>query len=163
MLAWFANGLAFIGAAAATVRVCHKRQQRHEAARVVKAIADRDQMELLLLLVERVDLHQVAEWFGEPALIIAVKSLATGSEDEDFLREAVRLLISHGADVNEPGTEWKTALMHAAANGSWDVCALLLSYGADAAVGDMFGRTSADWAEYNGHGRTARLLRKADT
>jgi ankyrin repeat protein len=143
---------------AAIVWVCYARQRRYEAARIVKAISDKDQMELLLLLVERANLHCVAEWFGEPALIIAVKSLAGESED-GFLREAIRILTSHGADVNEPGTEWRTALMHAAASGNEDLCALLLSCGADATAGDMFGRTAAYWAEHNGHGRTASLLR----
>ena len=33
--------------------------------RVVKAIADQDQMEVLLLLVEMADFHSVVEWFGE--------------------------------------------------------------------------------------------------
>jgi ankyrin repeat protein len=162
MLAWLVTGVALLLAATAILRVCHERQRRHEAARIVRAIADKDQMELLLLLIERVDLHWVAEWFGEPALIIAVKSFAAGSENGDFPREAVRLLISHGAEINEPGTEWKTALMHAAGNGDWELCSLLLSYGADAAAGDMFGRTAAYWAEDNGHDRTASLLRKVD-
>jgi hypothetical protein len=164
MLAWLATGLALMLAAAAIVWAYYEQQQKHQAARIVKAIADKDQVELLLLLVERMDFHLVAKWFGEPALIIAVKSFAAGSEDEDpgFLREAVRLLISHGADINEPGTEWRTALMHAAANGNRDLCALLLSYGADATARDMFGRTAAYWAEHNGHTRTASLLRKVD-
>ena len=158
MLLWLATGLTLMLAFAAVVCACYARQRRYEAARIVKAIADKDQMELLLLLAERADLHWVAEWFGEPVLIIAVKSLAGESED-GFLREAVRLLISHGADVNEPGTEWRTALMHAAASGNEDLCALLLSCGADATAGDMFGRTATYWAEHNGHGRTASLLR----
>jgi ankyrin repeat protein len=160
MLAWVANGLAFLLAAAAIVWVCHERQRRHEAARMVRAIAGKDQMELLLLLVERVDFHSVVEWFGEPALIIAVQSCAGEDRDGDFLREAIRLLISHGADINEAGTEWKTALMHAAAVGDRDLCILLLSFGADAAARDMFGRTAEYWAQHNGHDRTASLLRK---
>jgi ankyrin repeat protein len=150
-MSWLATGLAILFAAGAIVWICRERQRRHEAARLVKAIADRDEAELLLLLVERADVDAVAEWFGEPALIIAVRA---------FAGEAVRLLISHGADVDEPGTERKTALMHAAADGNWELCDLLLSYGADATAGDMFGRTAADWAEQNGHGRTASLLRK---
>ena len=64
--------------------------------------------------------------------------------------EAVRLLVSHGANINEPGTEWKTALMHAAANGNRDLCNVLLSYRADPVAGDVFGRTAADWADFTG-------------
>jgi hypothetical protein len=163
MLEWLTTGLAFVCSAAAVVWVCYRQQQKYQAARIVTAIDDEDQEELLLLLVEKVDLNSVAEWFGEPVIIIAVKSFAAGSDDGEFLREAVRLLVSHGADINESGTEWKTALMHAAANGRWDLCAFLLSCGADASAGDMFGQTAADWAEHNGHGRTAFLLRRLDT
>ena len=162
MLAWAATGLILVSTAAAIVWLCYRRQRRHEAARIVKAIADRDYMELLLLLVERVDLHSVGEWFGEPVLIIAVESFAGESEDGGFLREAVRLLTSYGADMNERGTEWKTPLMHAAAGGSRDLCTLLLSYGADAGARDVFGRTAAYWAQYHGHGRIADLLRKVE-
>jgi hypothetical protein len=64
MLAWLATGLILTSTAAPIVWVCYRRQRRHEAARIVKAFVDRDPMELLLLLVERVDLHSVAEWFG---------------------------------------------------------------------------------------------------
>jgi ankyrin repeat protein len=161
MLEWLSTGFALLLAAAAILRVCYERQQSHEAARVVNAIAARDQMELSLLLVEKVDLHSVADWFGEPALIIAVKSLAVQGDAEGFLQEAVRLLTSHGADINEPGTEWKTALMHAAANGNLGLCTVLLSYGADPDARDMFGGTAAYWAEQKGHQRIASLLRKA--
>jgi ankyrin repeat protein len=91
-----------------------------------------------------------------------VKSCAGEPEGGGFLREAIRLLTSHGADINEPGTEWKTPLMHAAATGNWDLCALLLSYGADANAGDMFGRTAAYWAQYHGHGRIAFRLLKVE-
>jgi ankyrin repeat protein len=162
MLAWFVSGLASTLAIAAIVWVCHERQRRHEAARIVNAIANKDQPELSLLLAEGADFRSVAEWFGEPALIVAVKSFAAETGDGGFTEEAVRLLITHGAEVNERGTEWKTALMHAAANGNWGLCTLLLSYGADSAAPDMFGRTAAYWAQHNGHNRTASLLRQIE-
>jgi ankyrin repeat protein len=161
MLVWLVTGLVFMLAAAAIGWLCYELQQKHEAARIVRAIAGQDETELALLLAERADLQAVAAWFGEPPLILAVKSATGETEDDGFVRAAVRLLISRGVDIDEPGTEWKTALMHAAASGNWSLCALLLSCGADAAAGDMFGRTAADWAEDNGHGRTAALLRRA--
>ena len=147
---------------AATLWGCYEWQRRHEAARIVKAIETEDSDELLLLLVERTNFHSVAEWFGEPALIIAMRSVAGGSDGASFVREAVRLLISYGADVNEPGIEWKTALMHAAGNGNRDLCTVLLSHGADVAAHDMFGRTAADWALRGGHDHIASLLRKIE-
>jgi ankyrin repeat protein len=158
MLAWLTTELALMLAVAAIVRVCYRTQRQHGAARIAKAIACKDQMELLLLLVEGMDSNSVAEWFGEPALIIVVKSFTAECEGQHFLREAVRLLTSHGAAINEPGTEWKTALMHAAGIGNWDLCNLLLSYGADTSAHDLFGRTAADWARDNRHDRIASLL-----
>ena len=106
------------------------------------AIEAEGQMELLMLLVEGTDVHSVREWFGEPALILAVQSAR--SNDGGFAEEAVRLFVAHGANVNQPGTEWKTALTHATANGNRDLCNVLLSYGADPAARDMVGRTAAD-------------------
>jgi ankyrin repeat protein len=160
VLVWLGSGLASILAVGVILRGCHKRQWKHEAARIVRAIETEDPTELSLLLVEGTDFHSVSVWFGEPALIIAAKS--SGRDGGCFLREAVGLLISHGADINERGTECKTALMHAAANGNWDLCTLLLSYGADAAARDMFGRTATFWAQHNGYDRTASLLRQVE-
>jgi ankyrin repeat protein len=75
--------------------------------------------------------------------------------------DALRLFVTHGANINEPCTEWKTALMHAAANGNRGLCSALLSDGADPAARDMVGRTAADWADCTGFPRVACLLRKA--
>ena len=113
-----------------------------------------------MLLVEGTDFRSVREWFGEPALILTVQSAP--SDDYIFAEEAVRLFVAHGANVNEPGTEWKTPLMHAAANGNQGLCNILLSYGADPAARDMVGRTAADWADCTGFRRIAYLLRKVE-
>ena len=126
----------------------------------MKAIQAEDRTELLMLLAERTDFQSVGEWFGEPALVLVVQS--AGPEDGSFAEEAVRLLAAHGANVNEPGTAWKTALMHAAANGNRDLCNVLLSYGADPAACDMVGQTAADWADGAGFHRVACLLRKVE-
>ncbi|MFN7998454.1 MAG: ankyrin repeat domain-containing protein [Bryobacteraceae bacterium] len=126
----------------------------------MNAIKTEDRMELLMLLVEGADFHSVREWFGEPALILVIQSAA--SDNVSFAEEATRLLAGHGANVNEPGTEWRTALMHAASTGNRDLCTALLSYGADPTARDMVGRTAADWADCNGFSRIACLLRKVE-
>jgi len=158
LLAWLSTVIASVLVVSTVLWVCHEYQRRHEAGRIVKAIEAEDDRELLLLLVEGVDFHSVAEWFGEPALVLAVQSAV--SDESGFAGEAVRLLVSHGAKINEPGTEWKTALMHAAANGNRHLCDVLLSYGADPAARDMVGRTAADLADCAGFHPVACLLRK---
>jgi hypothetical protein len=132
-------------------------QRWRQSARIVKAIIGQQETELRRVLAEKTDFKPVAEWFGEPALIMAVRAAPDRGDD------AVRLLISHGADVNEPGTEWKTPLMYAAAEGDLGLCALLLSHGADATAHDMFGRTAAFWAQLGGHKRIASVLRRAES
>jgi ankyrin repeat protein len=113
-----------------------------------------------MLLVEGSDNDSVRKWFGEPALILAVQP--AGSDDGGFAEAAVRLFVAHRVNVNQPGTEWKIALMHAAANGNSDLCNVLLSYGADPAARDMTGRTAADWADSARFHRVAYLLRKVE-
>jgi hypothetical protein len=160
LLAWLGTGIASVLLVAAILWGCREWQRKHEAGRIVKAIEAEDETELLMLLVEGTDFHSVREWFGETALILAVKP--SWSESSGFAREAVRLFVSQGANINEPGTEWKTALIHAATGGNWDLCATLLAHGADPAARDMVGRTAADWAQWEGHTRIASLLRKVE-
>jgi ankyrin repeat protein len=160
LLAWFGTAISSVLVVSIVLWGCYEYQRRHEAGRVVKAIEAADDAELLFLLVEGSDFRSVREWFGEPALILAVQSAL--SDEGGFVGETVGLLVSHGANINEPGTEWKTALMHAAANGNQNLCNVLLSYGADPAARDMVGRTAADWAECAGFHRVAYLLRKAE-
>jgi ankyrin repeat protein len=158
--AWLCTAIAPVLVMPIIVWGCYEYQRRHEAGRIVRAIEAEDDRELLFLLLEGTDVHSVREWFGEPALILAVQS--SFSDEGGFAEEAVRLLVSHGANVNEPGTEWKTALMHAAANGNRGLCNVLLSYGADPAALDMIGWTAADWADCAGFHRVAHLLRKVE-
>ncbi len=132
-------------------------RRRREAVRIADSILRQDCRELLRLLTKGTDFKAVMEWYGEPALILAVKADGKAS----FPAEAAELLISHGADVDEQGGEWKTALMHAAARGDLSLCALLLSHGADAAARDMSLNTAACCAQLAGHARVASLLRKA--
>ena len=160
LLAWVCTAIAPALLVTVVLWGCHECQRRHEAGRIVKAMEAEDGTELLTLLVEGTDFHSVRDCFGEPALILAVQ--AAGSHDCGFAEEAVRLFVGHGANVNEPGGEWKTALMHAARNGNQDLCNVLLSYGADPAARDMVGQTAADWADSAGFHRVAYLLRKVE-
>jgi ankyrin repeat protein len=153
LVEWLSAGIGSVLFGATILWRCHAWQQRHEAGRLVKAIESEDEVELSMQLAEGANIHSVREWFGEPALILAVKHSTV---------EAVRLLALHGATIDEPGTEWKTALMHAAANGNQNLCVVLMSYGADPAACDLFGRTAADWARHEGHHRLASILRSAE-
>ncbi|HKE23963.1 MAG TPA: ankyrin repeat domain-containing protein [Bryobacteraceae bacterium] len=158
MLAWLITAIASLLIATAFLWGRHECHLKQEAGRIVKAIEAEDENELSALLLAGTDVDLVRDWFGETALILAVKSCVM--ESGGFARDAVSLFVSHGADINEPGTLWKTALMHAAANGNWHLCMTLLAYGADAAARDMFGRTAADWAQHEGYNRIASRLRK---
>jgi ankyrin repeat protein len=153
LVEWLGTGIGSVLVVATVLWRFREWQQRHEAGRIVKAIEAEDDVELSMLLAEGADIHSVREWFGEPALIMAVKHSTL---------EAVRRLALHGASINEPGTEWKTALMHAAGKGDRDLCLVLLSDGADPGACDMFGRTAADWAQHGGHHRLASILRSAE-
>lgn len=128
-------------------------QREQEAKAIVAAIRSGDRAELLIVLagVPRFDL--VTAHFGEPVLILCVASgAATG---------ILELLFDRGADGNERGTEWRTALMHAARLGHADVCKLLLEHGADPRACDMWGRTAAEIARESGHERLSLSLGRA--
>jgi ankyrin repeat protein len=152
MLAWIVTGIATLLAAGAMVRFCLHWQTRCAAASIHAAIAAADPEELRSLLLAGNRLGLVRAHFGEPALIVAVRSSAI---------EIVELLLSHGAAADETGIEWRTALMHAAASGDRELCSLLLSRGADPQMADSFGSTAADWAETAGYSELARVLRRA--
>jgi len=160
VLAWLVAAIASLLVVVTFQWGRHEWRHKQEANRIVAAIETENQEELSILLREGSDFRLVREWFGETALILAVKSCVT--ESGGFAHDAVRLFVSHGANVNEPGTLWKTALMHAAAGGNWDLCITLLAHGADAAARDMVGRTAADWAQHEGYNRIASTLRKVD-
>lgn len=159
MLVSLGMGLASLLAASSALSCWHRWRRRQEAALIVNAIRSAWSEELSLLLIERTDFKSAVEVAGDPALIVAVKSLTDGRCGMCAALNTVRLLLSHGADVNESGAEWKTALMHAAAGGCEELCEMLLSRGADPSAHDMFGRTAADWAESGGHHALAGALR----
>lgn len=161
MPAWLAFGFTSPFALAAGLWFWYRWQRRREVTCIVNAICAADAVELSLLLAGKPPLDSVAEQFGEPALILVLKSLAAGRCGMCFALKTFCLLLSHGADVNESGTEWKTALMHAGAAGYWDLCEILLSFGANPDARDMFGRTAVEWAEYGRHGELARRLQAA--
>jgi len=150
MLGWLTAGFASVAAAALCLWRWYRWQQQQEAARFVHALAAGNLEEVGLLLTERIDLRLVREWFGDPALILAAR-----------WGHAVELLLSHGVDVDERGSNWMTALMHAAAAGNQRLCGVLLARGADPDARDLFGRDAEWWAEQGGHDSAARLLRKS--
>jgi hypothetical protein len=128
-------------------------QREQEAKSIVAAIRTGDCGELLILLTGLPRFDLLTAHFGEPALILCVESGAAA--------EMLELLFDRGADVNERGTEWRTALMHAARLGRADVCRVLLEHGADLRAGDMWGRTAAEIARHNGHECLSRSLEQA--
>ncbi len=150
MLGWLTAGCASLAVAALCLCRWYRWQQQQEAARFVRALEAGDLAEVRLLVTERIDLRLVREWFGDPALILAAR-----------WGHAVDLLLSHGVDVNERGSSWMTALMHAAAAGDEHLCGVLLAHGAEPDARDLFGRAAEWWAEQGGHDSAARLLRKA--
>jgi hypothetical protein len=147
MLGWFTAGFASV---ALCVWHWYRWQQQQEAMRFVRALAAGDTAEVRMMLVERIDLRLVREWFGDPALVLAARC-----------GHAVELLLSNGADANERGSSWLTALMHAAAAGDEHLCGVLLAHGAHPDARDLFGRAADWWAEQAGHDSAARMLRKA--
>jgi hypothetical protein len=128
VLAWLIGAIASLLVVAALLWGCHECRRKQEAGRIVTAIEAEDEEELRLLL-EGIDFDSVREWFGDSAIILAVKSSAT--ETGGFVDEAVRLFVSHGANVNEPGTVedtldarcrgWQLAFVHDT-TGSWSGC-----------------------------------------
>ncbi|MDE3149883.1 MAG: ankyrin repeat domain-containing protein [Acidobacteriota bacterium] len=134
-------------------------QREQEAKAIVSAIRCGDGAELSYLLRAGPRLDCVSTHFGEPALILCIDSLAEAGSCGAGI---VELLLCRGAEVNERGTEWKTALMHAASRGSAGMCRLLLQRGADASACDMWGRTAAQMAQDNGHEHLSRLLKQVE-
>jgi|GEM_PF-401579 len=81
--------------------------------------------------------------------------------------DTVRLLLDHGADVNDPTvTNGWTALKEAAwgeeVGKQLRVIQLLLERGADPTVIDNQGWTAAQWAEHRGKPALAKVLREAE-
>ncbi|CAG9179512.1 ankyrin repeat domain-containing protein [Cupriavidus respiraculi] len=73
-------------------------------------------------------------------------------------REAVRMLLAHGATVNACDAFGATALMHAARNGHIEILSLLLGAGADGRRRDRLGRMALDYATAAGQRHAARVL-----
>jgi ankyrin repeat protein len=74
--------------------------------------------------------------------------------------EAVKLLLSKGADVNAKTPGNYTALMQAALVGQAEVVRILLDAGADPTVADNGGRTAAKYAEEKSHKDIVDLLKQ---
>ena len=59
LLIWLVTGIAPVLVIATVLWGRHEYQQRHAAGRIVKAIEAEDEIELSMLLVERIDFHSV--------------------------------------------------------------------------------------------------------
>lgn len=75
--------------------------------------------------------------------------------------DAVKLLLTKGADVNAKDKLGQTALMLAASSGQGDSVTVLLDKGADAMAKDLNGRTAMDHARY--HDNIKKLLKNSKT
>lgn len=92
--------------------------------------------------------------WDEPSLLADVAALHRW--------DAVRALVSRGFPVESSTDAGATALHYAAAAGEISVVRELLALGADpTTVEATFGMPPAGWADYLGHGDTARLLAEA--
>ncbi len=160
MLAWVECGTATFLVFALAAWWCYLGQQKHEVLRLTHAITSADCAEIELLLMEGADLDSVRSCTGEPGVIAVVKAALDGKCGHESAARVIGILLSRGAEVDERGTEWKSALIHAAASGDTELCDLLLRYGADATSKDVFGRTAADWAERGGYRSIAASLRR---
>ena len=71
--------------------------------------------------------------------------------------EAVRLLLTRGANVNKKLRRGQTALMFASYKGNTELVRLLLSNAADPTA-DCEGNTALSWAKEKGHAEIVNLL-----
>jgi ankyrin repeat protein len=74
---------------------------------------------------------------------------------------SIKLLISHGADVNLKDNKGRTALMHAAAGKFVDAIPLLLAANADLRAKDAEGKTALDLARASKNQVAVELLSEA--
>lgn len=75
--------------------------------------------------------------------------------------ELTRLLLVHGAKVDEPDGPGVTPLMFAAEYGYLEIVKLLLEHGANPSLSDKQGKTAYDRAKENQHTAVSELLKEA--
>jgi len=76
--------------------------------------------------------------------------------------EVVKALLAGGADPNALDRRGVTALHHAAGEGDLELVRLLLKHGANPNYRDEnWESTALDWAQHEGHGKVAEVLKKA--
>ncbi len=86
---------------------------------------------------------------GGPPLLLASQN---GNPD------LVRLLVEHGAEVDQLDSRSKTALIHAAQHGHTEVVSLLIQAGAGVNLASQNGRTALIQASQNGHTNAVKVL-----
>ena len=73
--------------------------------------------------------------------------------------DIANMLLTHGADANQPTTAGMTALMFACHQGDAEIAELLLDRGADINLTNAYGNTALDLAIENGHEDIQTMLR----
>ncbi len=73
--------------------------------------------------------------------------------------DIVAILLERGADINEAGSDGKTALIRAAWYGHTDVVKILLEKGADVNAKDKKGKTALNYAVEKDHTDIAHQLK----
>merc|ERR1711998_246175 len=72
--------------------------------------------------------------------------------------EQAELLLENGANPNFLGSDKRTPLITAAAEGHSGMVSLLLQYGADATVTSRSGNSAFDYAKFYSHDQVAEML-----
>jgi uncharacterized protein len=110
------------------------------------------------------DMRKTVEFFNVPINSIEQKGIfgntplivAAGWGD----RDAVRILLDAGANINATGEDRDTALHRAVAVEALDVVQMLIDRGASVEMADAFGDTPRDFAEEAKDLRIRELLRR---
>lgn len=124
-----------------------------EKHNVLQMVSERGATEVLRVLLDAgADVNVASDEICFTPLMAAARS---------GQRDAVQLLLEHGADPNLTCQTGSTALVFAAKKGHPAVVTLLLGHGSDANAGEGSCGTSLMWAARNGHAEVVNLLLRA--
>jgi ankyrin repeat protein len=123
--------------------------------------ASRGRADIVKILVNRgakVDLKNVSSndlYSGRTALMHSA-----GSQKSNI--EVIRVLLAHGANIDEQDEHGETALMKAASVCNVEIVMELISAGANVSITNKDGDKAVDFAEAIGQVRIAEILRQAE-